>query len=729
MCSGEKGINLSGGQRQRTSLARAVYTNRDVYLLDDVLSAVDTHVGRWIFEKCITSYLKDKTRLFVTHQIQYLKYADHIILLGDGNIVEQGTYNELMEKKDGALNALVSEYLVKDKEEDEQAKGKEHKVEEKAEVVIVKKDDEAAGKLTQAEERQTGTVAFSVLWNYCYNMGLPLVFVVFCMYVLAQCCLTMGDLWLSFWSEVKFSNLTWQQYMGIYGGLGALGILAVFIRETVFSLSGLRAALHIHDGMFNRVIFAPMSFFDATPIGRVLSRFAKDQEQVDSTMIMMIANFLTSIFGVLAIIGIIAYAIYWFLIPFAVLGVVYLLCLNFFRSSAREIKRLESIMRSPVFNHFSESLSGIATIRAYNEEDNFIERVRHKTDAYVRVIFAWNMAQRWLNFRLDLLGSLLVACGCILIVGFKNSLSLATASLGLSYTISITSVLSMTVRNFAEAEAQLACVERITFYTKSVPVEPPAVIPSNRPPKEWPTKGEIGMQIELCILYFFLEFKDFCMRYRADLPLVLKNLSLIIQGGEKVGVVGRTGSGKSSTMLALYRIVEGSQGSILIDGVDIGKIGLKDLRSQLSIIPQEPVLFSGTVRSNLDPFNEYDDKHLWECLEKAHLKRAIEADPAGLGRPVAEGGENYSVGERQLMCLARALTKQVKVLIMDEATASGMFPSFLLILNLLVDFETDALIQKTVREAFTSCTRLTIAHRLNTIVDSGMCTTYFVNTF
>jgi len=341
---------------------------------------------------------------------------------------------------------------------------------------------------------------------------------------------------------------------------------------------------------------------------------------------------------------------------------------------------------------FSESLSGVSTIRSYDAEVRFKDTTRGRVDDYLSVMYIEYMSRQWMQMRLDMFGSLLVCASGFLIIAIRNSIPLGVAGLGFSYGLQITVFLSWAVFQFAEAEANFSCIERITYYGKKVPNEAPAIVKNNRPPQRWPDQGVIS-------------FNGFSMRYRDDLPLVLNQLTIETKPSEKIGVVGRTGGGKSSLMLSLYRIVEAAEGSIVIDGVDISKIGLSDLRRKLSIIPQEPTLFSGTVRSNLDPFHEYKDDHLWKCLEQAHMKKDIEVLKEKLLAPVEEHGSNFSVGQRQLLCLARALTKQARILILDEATAS-------------VDFDSDALIQKTVREAFNNCTRLTIAHRLNTIIDS-----------
>jgi ATP-binding cassette subfamily C (CFTR/MRP) protein 1 len=355
------------------------------------------------------------------------------------------------------------------------------------------------------------------------------------------------------------------------------------------------------------------------------------------------------------------------------------------------LKRLDSLTRSPLFSHFSETLTGLSTIRAYSREGYFIHENHKKIDINQKANYPQLVSQRWLAVRLEAIGAVLIFTASIFLIIAKGTIEPGLAGLALTYALQVTGALSWTVRQATETENSMNAIERLVYYTESIESEAPEIIPTNRP-TNWPRDGKI-------------EFVNFDMRYRKDLPLILNQLTLTINGGEKVGVVGRTGAGKSSMMLALYRILESSGGNILIDGIDISTVGLFDLRKNISIIPQEPIMFAGTIRSNLDPFNEKSDDFLWDCLQKAHLKQTVEEFPNQLDYKIAEGGENLSVGQRQMMCLARALVKKSKILILDEATGS-------------VDLKTDALIQKTVREQFADCTRLTIAHRLNTIIDS-----------
>ncbi|GLT97105.1 hypothetical protein SLE2022_146880 [Rubroshorea leprosula] len=706
---GERGVNISGGQKQRVSMARAVYSNSDVYIFDDPLSALDAHVGQQVFNKCIKEELQGKTRILVTNQLHFLPHVDRIILISEGMIKEEGTFEEL--SRNGKLFQKMMENAGKMEEMDEQ--GKEN--EEKNLDEIISKDaanevgemndlpnhsrQGKGGKsvLIKQEERETGVVSWNVWMRYKDALGgLWVVMILFTCYLSTEVLRILSSTWLRVWTDQGTSkNYEPGFYILIYTLL-AFGQVAVTLLNSFWLIiSSLRAARRLHDAMLNSILRAPMLFFHTNPIGRVINRFSRDVDDIDRH----IANFMKTFLGQLwqllstfALIGIVSTISLWAILPLIILFYTTYL---YYQSTAREIKRLDSVTRSPVYAQFGESLNGLSTICAYQAYDRMANVNGKYMDNNIRFTLASTSLDRWLDTRLETLGGAMIWLTATFAVmqngGAKNTAaSASTMGLLLSYSLNITTLLSAVLILATRAENSLNAVERVGTYI-DLPSEALDVIESNRPPPGWPSSGSV-------------KFEDVVLRYRPELPPVLHGLSFTISPSEKVGIVGRTGAGKSSMLNALFRIVEVEKGRISIDDCDLAKFGLTDLRKALSIIPQSPVLFSGTVRFNLDPFSEHNDADLWEVLERAHLKDAIRKNSFGLDAQVLEGGENFSVGQRQLLSLARALLRRSKILVLDEATAA-------------VDVRTDALIQKTIREEFKSCTMIVIAHRLNTIID------------
>jgi len=761
---GEKGINLSGGQKQRVSLARSVYFDADVVLLDDPLSAVDAHVSKYLFNRCICDALRNKTRLLVTHQLQYVSSCDQVLFVEGGRITEQGTYTELMRNK-GNFFTLMSTYVGQEDEDDESSESEEEPLSPVGEAAATAGDQQAvvpsgagmlvpaagdatkpkstrkqrnrglrtarshssanAGKdgaavghrkksgakldadarkkaadekktaqsLMQAEERTKGGVPWEVYLYYMHHCGgWGLVALAIGVMAAQTAASTWVTWWLGLWSDDEY-NKSMNFYLGIYAALGGGQALLTLIGTVLSAYMGIVAAVTLHNKSFSSVMHAPMSFFDTTPIGRIINRFSKDQDVIDSLLMDTLRMIIFMAMSVLSTFIMIAYVTPIILAPLFPIFLVYYAVQYLYRQTSRELKRIESISRSPLFSHFSETLTGLATIRAYRAQDSFIRANEARMNGNNRSYYLLVLTQRWLSIRVETIGALISFFAALFVVVQRDSLNAGSAGVSLSYALSITSVLNWVVRQTVEAENSMNSVERTKYYSDSIEQERPEHIPAVDEPVEkahWPQRGAI-------------EIKDLQIRYRQGLPLVLHGISLSIKGGERIGIVGRTGAGKSSLMVALFRIVEAASGSISIDGVDISTLGLDALRSKLAIIPQDPVLFSGTIRSNLDPFNQYSDEQLWTVLEKAHLKDAFAALDNGLQEPVADNGENFSVGQRCQLCLARAMLRNARVMVMDEATAS-------------VDMATDAFIQTSLREHF-DCTLLTIAHRLNTICD------------
>ncbi|XP_072205259.1 multidrug resistance-associated protein 1 isoform X2 [Excalfactoria chinensis] len=744
---GEKGVNLSGGQKQRVSLARAVYCNADTYLFDDPLSAVDAHVGKHIFEKVIgpKGILKNKTRVLVTHAVNYLPQMDTILVMTDGEISEMGSYQELL-KQDGAFAEFLRTYAnaeqsmessdsdsslertIQPLETDASSpSGKEGKPVENGVLV-----NEAPGKLmhrqlsnsstysretgksqhqsstaelqkplaeknswklTEADTAKTGRVKATVYWEYMRAIGLYISFLSIFLFICNHIASLASNYWLSMWTDDPVVNGTQQNTnvrLGVYGALGISQGIAVFGYSMAVSIGGIFASRHLHLDLLHNVLRSPMSFFERTPSGNLVNRFSKEIDTIDSAIPPIIKMFMGSTFNVIGacIIILLATPISAVIIP--PLGLVYFLVQRFYVATSRQLKRLESVSRSPVYSHFNETLLGVSVIRAFEEQKRFIKQNDVKVDENQKAYYPSIVANRWLAVRLEFVGNCIVLFAALFAVMARNKLSAGLVGLSVSYSLQITAYLNWLVRMTSDLETNIVAVERVKEYAE-MEKEAEWSIEETAPASTWPEEGKV-------------EFRGFGLRYRDDLDLVLKNINITINGGEKVGIVGRTGAGKSSLTLGLFRINEAAEGEIIVDGINIAKIGLHDLRFKITIIPQDPILFSGSLRMNLDPFDQHSDEDIWRSLELAHLKNFVSSLPDKLNHECSEGGENLSVGQRQLVCLARALLRKSKILVLDEATAA-------------VDLETDNLIQSTIKSQFEECTVLTIAHRLNTIMD------------
>ncbi|WVQ83494.1 hypothetical protein IAT38_005635 [Cryptococcus sp. DSM 104549] len=715
---GEKGINLSGGQKQRVNIARALYYGADVInqLFDDPLSAVDAHVGKALFENAILP-LRDqgKTVILVTHALHFLPQVDHICTMRQGKIVEEGTYLDLVQAQ-GLFSRLMVEFggagtateePVDPADQPEDPKDNDQKG---VEIITRKQMGKAAGtgklegRLMVSEVRKTVYSGYLHAGRARYTFPLTLLFA-----VIMQGAQVMSTVWLTWWQTLHFGQ-PWNVYQGVYAALGISQALFTFAMGATMGVMANLASKNLHSMALDNVFYCPKSVFDTQPLGRILGVFGKDIDTIDNQLpdsLRMMA--MTLLIGSVAIITV--YLHYFIIIIFGV-GVGYWFFAMYYRTSSRELKRLDSMLRSLLYSHFSESLSGIATIRAYGETDRFIKDNAYYMDLEDRAYLLTATNQRWLSIRLDFLGACLVFAVAIMCAKGGGGLTASEIALCLTYLTTITQVLGMVTRQSAEVENNMNAVERVLWYSdaKSLPQEPAHYVPATQPKETWPGSGKISLE-------------NVVMSYRPGLPSVLKGLSLDIRGGEKVGIIGRTGAGKTSITVALYRLVELTSGKITIDGTDISTLGLHALRSRIAIIPQDPVLFSGTLRSNLDPFGVHDDATLYDALHRSRLlglngntetgvggasDAGTEDEKAGgqkytLDTPVEEEGSNLSVGERSLVSLARALVKDSKIVVLDEATAA-------------VDLETDAKIQETIHREFAHKTLLCIAHRLRTII-------------
>ncbi|KAL7947345.1 P-loop containing nucleoside triphosphate hydrolase protein [Trichoderma barbatum] len=752
---GERGISLSGGQKARVSLARAVYARADIYLLDDVLSAVDSHVGRHIIENVLgpRGLLSTKTRILATNAISVLKQASYITLLKDGEVVERGTYEQLVARKglvadllrtaghdstnassssssgeSSETSTVIEPLSTQDKEELEEA---QEQVPEMAPIRIGSSvldkprsssmatlrrastasfkgprgkltDEEVAGssKTKQAKEHvEQGKVKWSVYGEYAKENNLFAVALYLIALLAAQTANIGGSVWLKEWADANEkvgANIHIGKFIGIYFAFGIGSSLLTVIQTLILWIfCSIEASRKLHERMANAIFRSPMSFFDTTPAGRILNRFSSDIYRVDEvlarTFNMLFVNVGKSGFTLL-IISVTLPAFTALIIP---LALAYYWIQRYYLRTSRELKRLDSVTRSPIYAHFQESLGGVATIRAYRQQERFQLENEWRVDANLRAYFPSISANRWLAVRLEFIGAIVILAAAgfaIVSVASHSNLSPGFIGLAMSYALQITTSLNWIVRQTVEVETNIVSVERVLEYAR-LPSEAPEIIPSRRPPVAWPAKGEV-------------DFKNYSTRYREGLDLVLKNINLDIKTHEKIGVVGRTGAGKSSLTLALFRLIEPVTGQIDIDNLNTSSIGLLDLRRRLAIIPQDAALFEGTVRDNLDPGHVHDDSELWSVLDHARLKDHVASLEGGLEAKINEGGSNLSQGQRQLVSLARAMLTPSNILVLDEATAA-------------VDIETDAMLQATLRSPlFSNRTIITVAHRLNTILDS-----------
>lgn len=703
---GERGITISGGQKQRLNIARAIYFDADIILMDDPLSAVDAHVGRHIFDNAILGLLGNKCRILATHQLWVLNRCDRIVWMENGKIQAVDTFDQLMANHKGFQHLMETTAIEKKEDEDEDEGDK--KEAPKADEIQKKKKKGAA--LMQQEERAEASVPWSVYSAYIRASGsmLNAPFVIFLL-LLSQGANIMTSLWLSYWTSDKF-GLSNGTYIGLYAALGALQAILMYAYSVYLSIIGTKSSKVMLRDAVTRVLRAPMSFFDTTPLGRITNRFSRDVDVMDNNLTDAIRMYSFTIAMVTSIFALIIAFFHFFAVALVPLYILFVLAASYYRASAREVKRYESVLRSHVFAKFGEGLTGVASIKAYGLKQRFIDELRASIDEMNAAYYLTFSNQRWLSVRVDTIGNALVFTVGILVVTSRFSVNPSIGGLVLSYILAIVQMLQFGVRQLAEVENGMNAVERLQYYGTQLEEEAPLHTVDVRP--SWPEKGEIV-------------FDNVQMRYRENLPLVLSGLTMHVKGGERIGIVGRTGAGKSSIMSTLFRLVEISGGSITIDGVNISTIGLYDLRSRLSIIPQDPTLFRGTVRSNLDPFSEHTDLELWSALRQADLAPADgntnsssnnntngEENTAGenkdtsrinLDTPVEEDGLNFSLGQRQLMALARALVRNSRIIVCDEATSS-------------VDMETDAKIQNTIATGFRGKTLLCIAHRLRTIV-------------
>ncbi|NXO30166.1 MRP1 protein, partial [Cisticola juncidis] len=715
---GEKGISLSGGQRQRVALARAVYQKASLYLLDDPLSAVDAHVGQHIFEHVLgpRGLLKDKTRVLVTHTVNILPQVDNIVFLVDGMISETGSYQELLQRNGAFAEFLRSHVTAEDKphaafpamgdtkgtvttgngpSQEKPLRGVKSAVGRG--IIPVSQDSTRAadtrGGLTKAEPTQHGRVGAGVFGAYLQAAGRALCVGIVASFACQQAVSFSRGHWLSLWAEDPVLNGTQQHTQlraGVFAALGAAQALGRFACTAAVLLGGVLASHQLFLQLLSSVLRSPMLFFEQTPVGHLLNRFSRDMDAVDSVIPDKLKSVLGFLFNLLEIYLVIVVATPWAAVAIVPLTVLYAAFQHFYVTTSCQLRRMEAASRSPIYSHISETFQGSSVIRAHKDQQRFISKSNFLVDENQRICFPGAVADRWLATNLEFLGNGIVLFAALFAAMARTQLSPGTAGFSLSCALQITGVLNWMVRSWTDVENNIVSVERVREYL-STPKEAPWTLNGKLQGQVWPTEGRI-------------EFRNYSLCYRPGLELALRRVSVTINGHEKIGITGRTGAGKSSLAVGLLRLVEAAEGAILIDGQDIAQLGLHDLRTNITVIPQDPVLFSGSLRMNLDPLNQYTDADIWTALELTQLKNFVADLPEQLEYKCTDQGENLSTGQKQLLCLARALLQKAKILILDEATAA-------------VDVETDAQIQSMLRTQFRDSTVLTIAHRVSTVLD------------
>ncbi|XP_050380978.1 ABC transporter C family member 8 [Argentina anserina] len=705
---GQRGINMSGGQKQRIQLARAVYSDADIYLLDDPFSAVDAHTGAILFHDCVMDALAKKTVILVTHQVEFLSEVDKILVMEGGQITQSGSYDNLLtagtafEQLVNAHKDAVTTLGPSNNQSQVEPENIDMIRQEESNVTNVTRYSSEGDisvqavptvQLTEDEEKEIGDVGWKPFWDYIIvSKGALLL----ASGIMAQAGFVSLQAASTYWLALGMQNpsITSLTLVGVYTAISTLGVVFVFLRSTLAAHLGLRASRTFFDGFTEAIFKAPMLFFDSTPVGRILTRASSDLSILDFDIPFSIIFIVSAGMELLTWIGVMA-SVTWQVLIVAVLAMVASKYVqSYYQASARELIRINGTTKAPVMNYAAETSLGVVTIRAFKMADRFFQNYLELIDTDARLFFHSNATMEWLIIRAEALQNVTLFVAAFLLISLpKGYIAPGLVGLSLSYALTLTMTQIFVIRWYCNLSNYIISVERIKQFMQ-IPPEPPAIIEDKRPPSSWPTKGRI-------------ELHSLKIKYRPNAPLVLKGISCTFTEGTRVGVVGRTGSGKTTLISALFRLVEPNGGKIIIDGLDICSMGLKDLRMKLSIIPQEPTLFKGSIRTNLDPLGLYSDDEIWGALQKCQLKATVRNLPNLLDSSVSDEGENWSAGQRQLFCLGRVLLKRNRILVLDEATAS-------------IDSATDAVLQRIIRQEFAECTVITVAHRVPTVIDSDM---------
>ncbi|KAM9754739.1 ATP-binding cassette sub-family C member 8 isoform 1-T1 [Menidia menidia] len=749
---GERGIILSGGQKQRISVARALYQQTNVVFLDDPFSALDIHLSDHLMQDGILKMLREEKRtvVLVTHKLQYLPHADWIIAMKDGTIQTEGTlkniqnsepelfeqWKTLMHRQDQEFETERVEACMTDLERKnlrramysrEAARTEEDEdggtpgwtcemapapgaavVYDPSEESEESEDDDNLSQVM----RQRATIPWHSCGTYLSSAGFLLLSLLLLSQLLKHTLMVAIDYWLAHWTSrviaakvdatshnctiVKDCGFSHSWYLSVFSVLCCLGIILCLATSVAVEWTGHKVAKELHHDLLNKIILAPMRLFETTPLGSILNRFSTDTNTIDQHIPTTLECLSRSTLLCVSALGVISYVTPVFLIALLPLAVACYFIQKYFRMASRDLQQLEDSTQLPLLSHFSETVEGLITIRALRYEPRFRQRLLQFTDANNIASLFLTAANRWLEVRMEYIGAcvVLVAAVASITNSLYNQLSPGLVGLGLTYALMVSNYMNWMVRNLADMEVQLGSVKRINGLLKTEPENYEGLLTVSQVPEGWPRHGEIKIQ-------------NLSVRYDATLKPVLKNVNAHVSPSQKVGICGRTGSGKSSFSLAFFRMVDMFEGRIVIDNIDISKLPLQTLRSRLSIILQDPILFSGTIRFNLDPEMKATDEMLWEALDIAQLKPVVKTLPGGLDAIVTEGGENFSQGQRQLFCLARAFVRKSSILIMDEATAS-------------IDMATESILQKVVMTAFADRTVVTIAHRVHTILNADL---------
>ncbi|KAL7992145.1 hypothetical protein Chor_016401 [Crotalus horridus] len=749
---GERGINLSGGQRQRISVARALYQQTNVVFLDDPFSALDIHLSDHLMQEGILNLLRadKKTIVLVTHKLQYLPHADWIIAMKDGTIQREGTLKDiqkseselfehwktLMNRQDQELEKACSETLIErktvlDKKNIKKTMHSQEILQDEEEDDDEMPESDDDDNLSSVLHRKT-EMSWKACGKYLSSAGFLFLPLLIFSQFLKHSVMVSIDYWLALWTSdaissetgkncsfcqddfIKESKFSHFSYSKIFSILCCIGIILCLVTSIAVEWTGLKVAKKVHCSLLNKIILAPMRFFETTPLGSILNRFSADCNTIDQHIPATLECLSRSTLLCLSALAVISYVTPVFLIALVPLAVICYFTQKYFRVASRDLQQLDDSTQLPLLSHFSETVEGLTTIRAFRYESRFKQKLLEYTDSNNIASLFLTAANRWLEVRMakayhtkrailiqhaifmEYIGACVVLIAAVTSItsSLKNNLSSGLVGLGLTYALMVSNYLNWMVRNLADMELQLGAVKRLNGLIKTEAENYEGLLSPAQIPQNWPDQGEIQIQ-------------NLSVRYDSTLKPVLKHVSAHISPGQKIGICGRTGSGKSSFSLAFFRMVDAFEGRIIIDGIDIAKLPLQTLRSRLSIILQDPILFSGTIRFNLDPEKKCTDSTLWEALEIAQLKHVVKALPGGLDAIVTEGGENFSQGQRQLFCLARAFVRKTSILIMDEATAS-------------IDMATENILQKVVMTAFADRTVVIIAHRVHTILNADM---------
>uniref|UniRef100_A0A674KDQ5 ATP binding cassette subfamily C member 8 n=1 Tax=Terrapene triunguis TaxID=2587831 RepID=A0A674KDQ5_9SAUR len=725
---GERGINLSGGQRQRISVARALYQQTNVVFLDDPFSALDIHLSDHLMQEGILKMLREdkRTIILVTHKLQYLPHADWIITMKDGTIQREGTLKDIQKSESELFEHWKTLMNRQDQELEKETIIERKPVLERKNLrrtrysreALLKDDEEDEEEITESDDddnlssvlHQRAKMPWRACGKYLSSAGILLLPLLVLSQLLKHTVMVAIDYWLAKWtsdvisakSDVEQKNCSACQefnhsrYSRVFSILCCLGIILCLVTSIAVEWTGLKVAKKLHYCLLNKIILAPMRFFETTPLGSILNRFSADCNTIDQHIPATLECLSRSTLLCVSALAVISYVTPMFLIALLPLAIICYFIQKYFRVASRDLQQLDDSTQLPLLCHFSETVEGLTTIRAFRYESRFRQKLLEYTDSNNIASLFLTAANRWLEVRMEYIGACVVLIAAVTSItkSLYNQLSSGLVGLGLTYALMVSNYLNWMVRNLADMEIQLGAVKRINGLLKTEAENYEGLLSPSQIPQNWPARGEIQIQ-------------NLSVRYDSNLKPVLKHVSAHISPGQKIGICGRTGSGKSSFSLAFFRMVDTFEGRIIIDGIDIAKLPLQTLRSRLSIILQDPILFSGTIRFNLDPEKKCTDSMLWEALEIAQLKHVVKALPGGLDAIVTEGGENFSQGQRQLFCLARAFVRKTSIFIMDEATAS-------------IDMATENILQKVVMTAFADRTVVTIAHRVHTILNADL---------